>query len=58
VGALLKVQAKTKLDQIPESPASREGVVQDMRLEVWSRSIEGGHNRATLLWDSIRFESE
>ncbi|MGA9020180.1 MAG: hypothetical protein WB408_00490, partial [Terracidiphilus sp.] len=36
VGAQLKVQAKAKLDQISEGPAPREGVIQDMRLEVWS----------------------
>ena len=36
MGARLKVQAKAKLDQISEGPAPREGVIQDMRLEVWS----------------------
>ena len=41
VGAQLKVQAKAKLDQISEDPAPREGMVQDMRLEIWSRSIRG-----------------
>ena len=40
MGARLKVQAKAKLDQISGVPTPREGVVQDMRLEVWSRSIE------------------
>jgi hypothetical protein len=44
VGARLKVQAKAKLDQISVGLAPRESVVQDMRLEVWSRSIEGSHN--------------
>jgi hypothetical protein len=41
VGARLKVQAKAKLDQISGDPAPREGVVQDVRLEIWSRSIRG-----------------
>ena len=36
MGARLKVQAKAKFDQISEGPAPREGVIQDMRLEVWS----------------------
>jgi hypothetical protein len=31
----LKVQAKAKLYQISGDPVPREGVVQDMRLEVW-----------------------
>jgi hypothetical protein len=44
MGARLKIQAKAKLDQISGVPAPRESVVQDMRLEVWSRSIEGSHN--------------
>ena len=41
VGARLKVQAKAKFDQISEGPIPREGVIQDMRLEVWSRFTEG-----------------
>jgi len=41
VGARLKVQAKTEFDQISEGPAPSGGVVEDMRLEAWSRSIKG-----------------
>ena len=41
MGARLKVQANAKLNQISVDLAPREGVVQDIRLEVWSRSIGG-----------------
>src|ERR1700691_2440555 len=37
VGTRLKVQAKAKLDQISGVRVPRESVVQDTRLEVWSR---------------------
>jgi hypothetical protein len=40
-------QANAKLDQISGDPAPREGVVPDIRLEVWSRSIKGAQ------WSSV-----
>jgi len=42
LGARTKVQAKAKLDQISGGPAPRKKVVQDTRLEAWSRSIRRG----------------
>jgi hypothetical protein len=56
-GARLKIQARTKFDQIQKAENGHTGRWSyAVKIGGWESAEEGGNNKARLLWVSTRFE--